>query len=152
METALNRHYLRPLPNQHRLPPQNGGAELAMRLASLRRYTSNQTNTSPNRPSHLQILRVITLNNTMADGADRKNLPSDRPPTSTNVIDAKQEAESRSEKQEPEIPAPPEKPLPGDCCGSGCVRCVWDVYYEELEEYNLLCNSKSESVSNAKAS
>lgn len=31
---------------------------------------------------------------------------------------------------------PPEKPLPGDCCGSGCVRCVWDVYYEELEEYN----------------
>ena len=31
---------------------------------------------------------------------------------------------------------PPEKPLPGDCCGSGCVRCVWDVYYEELEAYN----------------
>ncbi|GFP84360.1 hypothetical protein PHJA_000579800 [Phtheirospermum japonicum] len=36
------------------------------------------------------------------------------------------------------IPPPPEKPLPGDCCGSGCVRCVWDVYYEELEEYNRL--------------
>ncbi|XP_042400748.1 oxidoreductase-like domain-containing protein 1 [Zingiber officinale] len=31
---------------------------------------------------------------------------------------------------------PPEKPLPGDCCGSGCVRCVWDIYYEELEAYN----------------
>ncbi|KAF3325003.1 Oxidoreductase-like protein [Carex littledalei] len=31
---------------------------------------------------------------------------------------------------------PPEKPLPGDCCGSGCVRCVWDIYYDELEEYN----------------
>ncbi|XP_054823406.1 UPF0651 protein P31B10.02, mitochondrial [Prosopis cineraria] len=38
-----------------------------------------------------------------------------------------------------EAPPPPEKPLPGDCCGSGCVRCVWDVYYEELEEYNKLC-------------
>lgn len=37
-----------------------------------------------------------------------------------------------------EIPPPPEKPDPGDCCGSGCVRCVWDVYYDELEEYNKL--------------
>ncbi|KAL3637198.1 hypothetical protein CASFOL_019497 [Castilleja foliolosa] len=36
------------------------------------------------------------------------------------------------------IPPPPEKPLPGDCCGSGCVRCVWDVYYEELDEYDRL--------------
>nr|DAD40385.1 TPA_asm: hypothetical protein HUJ06_014708 [Nelumbo nucifera] len=31
---------------------------------------------------------------------------------------------------------PPEKPLLGDCCGSGCIRCVWDVYHEELEDYN----------------
>jgi transposase len=29
----------------------------------------------------------------------------------------------------------PEKPLPDDCCGNGCDRCVWDVYYEQLEEY-----------------
>ncbi|XP_039069824.1 uncharacterized protein LOC120216477 [Hibiscus syriacus] len=39
------------------------------------------------------------------------------------------------------IPPPPEKPEPGDCCGSGCVRCVWDVYYEELEAYNKLYKS-----------
>ncbi|XP_047046940.1 NADH-cytochrome b5 reductase-like [Lolium rigidum] len=32
-------------------------------------------------------------------------------------------------------PEPPEKPLPGDCCGSGCVRCVWDIYYDELQDY-----------------
>ncbi|KAJ1290541.1 hypothetical protein BS78_02G252000 [Paspalum vaginatum] len=32
-------------------------------------------------------------------------------------------------------PQPPEKPLPGDCCGSGCVRCVWDIYYDELDAY-----------------
>ncbi|CAA7399774.1 unnamed protein product [Spirodela intermedia] len=38
----------------------------------------------------------------------------------------------------PPLPPPPEAPLPGDCCGSGCVRCVWDVYYEELEAYNKL--------------
>ncbi|KAE8707742.1 putative Glutaredoxin-1, grx1 [Hibiscus syriacus] len=41
------------------------------------------------------------------------------------------------------IPAPPEKPEPGDCCGSGCVRCVWDVYYEELEAYNNLYSKES---------
>ncbi|EPS57467.1 hypothetical protein M569_17350, partial [Genlisea aurea] len=52
------------------------------------------------------------------------------------------EREDRITK-EPENPTPirtpasiPEKPLPGDCCGSGCLRCVWDIYYEELEEYN----------------
>lgn len=38
-------------------------------------------------------------------------------------------------------PTAPEKPLPGDCCGSGCVRCVWDLYYEELEEYNNLLSN-----------
>ncbi|CAJ1942469.1 unnamed protein product [Sphenostylis stenocarpa] len=37
-----------------------------------------------------------------------------------------------------EIPPPPEKPEPGDCCGSGCVRCVWDIYYEELEQHSNL--------------
>lgn len=36
----------------------------------------------------------------------------------------------------PVMEEPPEKPIPGDCCGSGCVRCVWDAYYDELEEYN----------------
>ncbi|THU63972.1 hypothetical protein C4D60_Mb01t21530 [Musa balbisiana] len=40
-------------------------------------------------------------------------------------------------------PSPPEKPLPGDCCGSGCVRCVWDIYYEELEAYNQMLASRS---------
>ncbi|GAB2508680.1 oxidoreductase-like domain-containing protein [Lysobacter humi (ex Lee et al. 2017)] len=32
-------------------------------------------------------------------------------------------------------PRPPEKPLPGDCCGSGCTVCVNDAYEEELEHY-----------------
>ncbi|CAH2072537.1 unnamed protein product [Thlaspi arvense] len=44
-------------------------------------------------------------------------------------------------KEEVSLPPPPEKPEPGDCCGSGCVRCVWDVYYDELEEYNKLSSS-----------
>lgn len=40
------------------------------------------------------------------------------------------------EKKKSALAPPPEMPSPGDCCGSGCVRCVWDVYYEELEAYN----------------
>ncbi|XP_062102508.1 uncharacterized protein LOC133812720 [Humulus lupulus] len=40
--------------------------------------------------------------------------------------------------EKPPPPPLPEKPLPGDCCGSGCVRCVWDIYYDELEDYNKL--------------
>ena len=32
-------------------------------------------------------------------------------------------------------PVPPEKPLPTDCCGSGCTVCVNDAYEQELEYY-----------------
>lgn len=32
-------------------------------------------------------------------------------------------------------PVPPEKPLPTDCCGSGCSTCVLDSYQEELDAY-----------------
>ncbi|CAA0839238.1 Unknown protein [Striga hermonthica] len=56
-----------------------------------------------------------------------------------NVGESRVEEKTGSEKPAATpVPPPPEKPLPGDCCGSGCVRCVWDVYYEELEEYNKL--------------
>ncbi|MDQ3204931.1 MAG: oxidoreductase-like domain-containing protein [Pseudomonadota bacterium] len=32
-------------------------------------------------------------------------------------------------------PSPPERPLPSDCCESGCDRCVFTVYAEEVEAY-----------------
>eukprot|EP00667_Euglena_gracilis_P024125 EG_transcript_27552 len=31
----------------------------------------------------------------------------------------------------------PQPPDPGDCCGSGCTRCVWDVYYDALEAFEF---------------
>ena len=35
-------------------------------------------------------------------------------------------------------PIPPEKPLPMDCCDSGCDRCVSDIYQEELEHFQVV--------------
>lgn len=32
-------------------------------------------------------------------------------------------------------PAPPEAPLPSDCCDSGCDPCVNDAYQEALDDY-----------------
>jgi hypothetical protein len=32
-------------------------------------------------------------------------------------------------------PVAPERPLPSDCCDSGCDRCVHDIYAEELVHY-----------------
>ena len=32
-------------------------------------------------------------------------------------------------------PQPPEKPLPQECCESGCPVCVYDLYAEALEGY-----------------
>lgn len=64
---------------------------------------------------------------------------SDKTSTSTEVKDKVVEEKKDKDKKEEEevsLPPPPEKPEAGDCCGSGCIRCVWDVYYDELEEYN----------------
>jgi hypothetical protein len=32
-------------------------------------------------------------------------------------------------------PVPPRKPEPHECCGTGCIPCVMDLYEEELWEY-----------------
>ena len=34
-----------------------------------------------------------------------------------------------------EMPQPPQEPEQGACCGSGCIPCVYDRYWEELDEY-----------------
>ncbi|KAK9066862.1 hypothetical protein SSX86_014185 [Deinandra increscens subsp. villosa] len=61
--------------------------------------------------------------------ADKESKPVDRLSVAKDTNDT---------QKSPEVPPPPEKPLPGDCCGNGCVPCVWDVYFEELAEYNKL--------------
>jgi predicted nucleic acid-binding protein len=33
-------------------------------------------------------------------------------------------------------PVPPEAPLPGDCCGGGCMPCILDVHDEAMREHH----------------
>lgn len=68
---------------------------------------------------------------------------------SQNLVQASKEETNKKEVEDTKeilAPPPPEKPEPGDCCGSGCVRCVWDVYYEELEDYNKKLSGETKSV------
>jgi hypothetical protein len=34
------------------------------------------------------------------------------------------------------LPPPPEKPIADECCGSGCVPCIYDYYYDALDKWN----------------
>ncbi|KAJ1984639.1 NADH-cytochrome b5 reductase-like [Dimargaris verticillata] len=35
------------------------------------------------------------------------------------------------------LPGPPKKPLPDDCCQSGCVPCIFDTYRDALFDYDV---------------
>lgn len=39
----------------------------------------------------------------------------------------------------PGLPPKPVPPDPGECCGGGCARCVFDVYEEQLERWEREC-------------
>jgi hypothetical protein len=47
--------------------------------------------------------------------------PGDPRPPGTDAVDP--------------MPQPPPEPDAADCCGEGCVRCVYDVHDEKLERY-----------------
>eukprot|EP00796_Vickermania_ingenoplastis_P012345 gene12345-8473_t len=38
----------------------------------------------------------------------------------------------------------PREPGQGECCGNGCPRCVWDVYYDQLQAYELQSQREKE--------
>ncbi len=46
-----------------------------------------------------------------------------------------EEDRERSDGEADARPQPPEKPLPGDCCDTGCEVCVFDAYSDALIEY-----------------
>ncbi|KAI3669527.1 hypothetical protein L6452_40763 [Arctium lappa] len=139
----------------HRFPnlQHHGGVgrRSAMRYQSLQRITTSLNRSHRNR-IQLPLKSTICLdlsfefncNSIMDDSGAKKEIRSG---DGLSVVKDTKETEKL-----PEIPPPPEKPLPGDCCGSGCVRCVWDIYYEELEEYNKLYKRQSDSTIGSKVS
>ena len=38
-----------------------------------------------------------------------------------------------------ELPCRPEKPADTDCCGSGCMPCIFDIYEQEVKIWELEC-------------
>ena len=42
---------------------------------------------------------------------------------------------------------PPERPLDSDCCGQGCVPCVFDLYEEEVKIWEEECRKVTKSES-----
>ncbi len=39
----------------------------------------------------------------------------------------------------PELPPKPEEPLAGECCGRGCINCVWIYYEQALGRWRRQC-------------
>jgi len=46
-----------------------------------------------------------------------------------------QQTNTTSMNNASKTPPPPEKPDPNECCGGGCVPCVYDYYYEQLAKW-----------------
>lgn len=45
-------------------------------------------------------------------------------------------------------PAPPLKPEDSDCCGSGCVPCVFDIYEQDLKIWKQECCKIQQNLKN----
>ncbi|KAF3440751.1 hypothetical protein FNV43_RR19037 [Rhamnella rubrinervis] len=158
METAAHRYRLRWI-SAYTSPKTKNKQEnvrthtvLAMAIMkgalSLKRVLPITKITVTNRRNPPGPFWLPTKKKPMADQATNKSLPYES--ASTQGVGKGKEEDGESKKSAGP-PPPPEKPLAGDCCGSGCVRCVWDVYYEELEAYNKLYKT-DESEVNSKPS
>jgi len=44
-------------------------------------------------------------------------------------------------------PPPPEKPTPNECCGSGCVPCIYDYYYDAYDKWHQQYGKNSSATS-----
>ena len=47
------------------------------------------------------------------------------------------------------LPPKPEEPLAGECCGRGCINCVWIYYERALERWQQKCDELNAQRSTA---
>lgn len=140
MDTVLPRHlHRRPLVYKSTLPSpqfQNSRDDVvsSMRDLSFSRISARRLFTHRFRDPKALCIRIPDL---MADDSSKRQIQE-------SMENSDKTGEPLPERSPPPLP---EKPLPGDCCGSGCVRCVWDIYYEELEAYNEYYRNESEPKS-----
>ncbi|XAR57946.1 hypothetical protein NMG60_11026264 [Bertholletia excelsa] len=132
----LSRHHssatINPYPQRQNA---RGDTRLAMRDLTLGRIAANRL--VVHRRSHSPKFFC-------PDNAHQEAPMADEAKTNGGLGGRSPASDTRRKDETVKLPPPPEKPEPGDCCGSGCVRCVWDVYYEELEAYDkLLAESKT---------
>lgn len=115
--------------------------------SSLSNHNSNRLRQlgPENVPLAMRRVPAKIIPNLQPSGVYPKSIMASEGTREIQSVDSKKKGVEEKEEKEKSVklPPPPDKPLPGDCCGSGCVRCVWDVYYEELEAYNKLCEKGS---------
>ncbi|KAG8383392.1 hypothetical protein BUALT_Bualt04G0007700 [Buddleja alternifolia] len=122
---------------------------MLLRDLTLRRITTTTTPYQQFRSNRQNLNNISVFPKSMADESKKTDIQPEKDESATKTTTATtlsvsgSKEEKQTEKSTPSIPPPPEKPLPGDCCGSGCVSCVWDLYYEELEEYNKIYKANS---------
>ncbi|MCH8505607.1 MAG: oxidoreductase-like domain-containing protein [Ectothiorhodospiraceae bacterium] len=47
--------------------------------------------------------------------------------------------------KQPELPPRPTPPEPDECCGGGCIPCVYDLYEEALERWERKVAARREA-------
>lgn len=75
------------------------------------------------------------------DDQRAKNEKYQREKERTKAQTKPQTEEEEDKDQPPPVSRPPLiepiYPSPDECCGSGCSPCVYDIYYQRLEEYKI---------------
>lgn len=73
----------------------------------------------------------------------------DKPANQENHTDAtSQENHDAVGSRDISLPCPPLKPEESDCCGSGCVPCVFDIYEQDLKIWKQDCRKIQQNLRN----